>query len=238
VNPYEVLGVTPGASMAEIEARYRLLLREYHPDLHHHEGADAVAFAEATTRNLNSAMDQLRRTLGSPGGTTPPGGWTGSSWTGGQRPRGERDGAGRDRQWRGQNPFWRPPADEPANDGDPLGSRANFYGAQDTEWFGEPITHAPDEPVPCPFCGRPYQRLDDYELHLERVHSYRRVAPKPPRRKSRLVLAMGKLRFLPVWLLVPIAFANWRMFGFYWFTWTLAFVALVLWTQTSSVFRD
>jgi hypothetical protein len=231
VDPYEVLGVTPDATMGEIEARYRLLLREYHPDLHHHEGADAIAFAETTTRKLNSAMDQLRR--GNTRGR-PSGGWDASSWssTGSERP----NDAPRPRE----KPSWWPPGDDPDADfeGQPRRAGADFYGAETREWFGTPISHHPDEPVPCPFCGRPYQRLDDYEYHLEQVHSYRRVAPRPPKPKGPWILLIGKARYIPLWLLVPIAFANWGMFGFGWFTATLALVLLVVWTQTSRIFRD
>jgi len=235
MNPYEVLGVTPSASMPEIEARYRLLLREYHPDLHHHEGAEAVAFAEAATRSLNSAMEQLRRDQGGGGlGRTATGGWGDPSSHGG---RGPNAGRRSESQWPGQNPFWRPPSDD-AGPGDASTRGADFDSARRSDWFGDPVTHPPDEPVPCPFCGRPFQRLDQYEYHLEQTHSYRRVAPRPPRTRSRVVRILGMFRFIPLWLLVPIAFANWKMFGFQWFTITLALVLLVLWTQTSRLFRD
>ncbi len=221
MNPYEVLGVAPTATTAEIEARYRLLLREYHPDVHHHEGADAVAAAETTTRQLNTAMAMIRR---DPDRTS-----RGSA----TRTAQDRE---RENQWVGDNPFWRPP-DDP---------RTTQRGARDDgeepaptyDWFGNPIEHHPNEPVPCPFCGRGYQRLDDYEFHLESVHRYRQKPARPPARPKRFVRTLGALRYVPAWLVVLIAFANWRMFGFYVFTGSLVVVAVILWTQTSPRFRN
>ena len=60
MNPYQVLGVAPTASMDEIEAAYRQQLRAHHPDLHQGESPEALAEAEATTRSLNEAMALVR----------------------------------------------------------------------------------------------------------------------------------------------------------------------------------
>ena len=65
-DPYDILGVPREARLAEIEARYRLLLRTFHPDLHQGEGEDAVAEAQARTQQLTWAMGVIR-------GKTPPG---------------------------------------------------------------------------------------------------------------------------------------------------------------------
>ncbi len=229
MNPYEVLGVAPTATMAEIEARYRLLLREYHPDVHHHEGPDAVAAAETTTRQLNSAMAMIRRdTTRRPSSPTGPGwGWDGAG------ARGEP----RQSQWVGDNPFWRPPDENPGSTY--RDARDDPYDSPPVnDWFGNPIEHHPSEPVPCPFCGRGYQRLDDYEHHLQSVHRFRQTPVKPHVHRGWFVTTLGKLRYIPAWLVVLIAFANWRMFGFYVFTGSLVVVAVILWTQTSPRFRN
>jgi curved DNA-binding protein CbpA len=33
MNPYEILGVKPGASLIEIKTAYKRLVKEYHPDI-------------------------------------------------------------------------------------------------------------------------------------------------------------------------------------------------------------
>lgn len=60
MSPYEILGIRPTATVDEAEAAYRALLRECHPDVHAHEGADAVAWAEQRTRQLNAAIHTIR----------------------------------------------------------------------------------------------------------------------------------------------------------------------------------
>jgi hypothetical protein len=60
MSPHEILGIRPTASIDEAEAAYRARLRECHPDLHAHAGADAVAWAEQRTRALNRAIEAIR----------------------------------------------------------------------------------------------------------------------------------------------------------------------------------
>src|SRR3954471_1381258 len=60
MNPYQVLGVAPTASMDEIEAAYRHQLRAHHPDLHQGESPAELPAAEDTTRSLNQAMALVR----------------------------------------------------------------------------------------------------------------------------------------------------------------------------------
>lgn len=232
MNPYDVLGVAPTATMAEIQARYRLLLREYHPDLHQGEDAASIAEMERKTRALNLAIETLRESFpvqNHPYGSPPHG------RTGWERPRAD---APKGNQWAGQNPFYRDrEADERHDPG--AGAGADPDASYWYDWFGNPIDYGTDDPVPCPFCGKPYQRLDDYEHHLEHVHRFR---PKPPPARvrkppGRVLSLIGKLRYLPAWMVMLLPLAIWAMFGFIAFTVAFPLVAVVLWTQTSPRFR-
>lgn len=53
-DPYQVLGVSPGASDDEIKAAYRKLAKKYHPDLNH-----GSAEAEEKMKELNEAYTLL-----------------------------------------------------------------------------------------------------------------------------------------------------------------------------------
>lgn len=230
MNPYRELGVHPTASIDEIEARYRLLMREHHPDFHQGEGADALAEAERRTRNLNAAMDRIRQDRESEGSTP--------SWTWddpfAEDPtddsRATREADGRRGPWAGDNPFWRPP-------GDDRETRVN-NDTRARDWFGNAIPT--DEPVPCPFCRKPFDRLAEYEQHLREVHRFRDAsdARNRPPRSSGIVSAIGLVRFVPAWMVLLVAIAFWVMLGFFWFIGVLSFLAIVLWAQTSRRFRN
>ena len=58
-DPYQVLGVDPGASQATIKAAWRKLAREHHPDV---SGSDAAGLRAATRRmaQINAAYETLR----------------------------------------------------------------------------------------------------------------------------------------------------------------------------------
>lgn len=240
MNPYEVLGVGPATPIEEIEAAYRLRLREWHPDLHQAEGPEAVARAEDQTRQLNAAMARIRHdvkeggpgawraydTPRPPGAEAPDGGATADDrgwwetdyqrWYGydrsspfrGAPPSGGRRGAERD--------GWTPP-------------RPN------EDWFG--TTH-PDDIVPCPYCGATFDMLESFQLHLATDHQFRQTVYRQPRDWSFGILdVLGKVRFVPLWIVVPIALLLTFVLPFW--TWPIfwGFVALVLWAQTSSRFR-
>jgi len=90
VDPYELLGVPPSASIDEAEAAYHRLLRVHHPDLHHGGSDEQKAAAEARTRALNAAIGRIRAGDGHASGATEHGasghgdaasGATGGWWT-------------------------------------------------------------------------------------------------------------------------------------------------------------
>ncbi|GAB6167866.1 DnaJ domain-containing protein [Clostridium carnis] len=59
MNPYEVLGLKPGASQDEIKKAYRSLIKQYHPDQY---GDNPLKdLAEEKMREINSAYDELTK---------------------------------------------------------------------------------------------------------------------------------------------------------------------------------
>lgn len=59
MNPYEVLGVKPGASQDEIKSAYRKLIKQYHPDKF---GDNPLKnLAEEKMREINEAYDALTK---------------------------------------------------------------------------------------------------------------------------------------------------------------------------------
>jgi DnaJ like chaperone protein len=65
-NPYEILGLSPSASDAEIKARHRKLVIQIHPDKLSGlgEGTDLVAAANRKLAAINAAFDTLRKERG------------------------------------------------------------------------------------------------------------------------------------------------------------------------------
>ena len=61
-NPYEVLGVTPTASAADIQKAYRKLAKKLHPDLNPPDNAAEEKFKEvASAYDLLSDADKRKR---------------------------------------------------------------------------------------------------------------------------------------------------------------------------------
>ena len=59
MNPYEVLGLKPGASQEEIKKAYRNLIKQYHPDQY---GDNPLKdLAEEKMREINKAYDMLTK---------------------------------------------------------------------------------------------------------------------------------------------------------------------------------
>jgi molecular chaperone DnaJ len=56
-NPYEVLGIKPGASEEEIRAAYRELVKKYHPDKY--VDNPLADLAEEKMQEINEAYDIL-----------------------------------------------------------------------------------------------------------------------------------------------------------------------------------
>ena len=54
---YRLFNLAPGASWYEVKAKYRLLVKQYHPDLH----AEAAAVAEETLKQINRAYAVLKK---------------------------------------------------------------------------------------------------------------------------------------------------------------------------------
>ncbi|MEF9934041.1 MAG: J domain-containing protein [Clostridium sp.] len=58
-NPYEVLGLKPGASQEEIKKAYRDLVKKYHPD--RHTNNELKDLAQERMREINEAYDSLSK---------------------------------------------------------------------------------------------------------------------------------------------------------------------------------
>ena len=60
MNPYEVLGVKPGASQDEIKSAYRKLVKQYHPD--QYVDNPLKDLAEEKLAEVNRAYEMLKNT--------------------------------------------------------------------------------------------------------------------------------------------------------------------------------
>ena len=62
-DPFVVLGVAPGASLAEVRAAYRALVKTYHPDRHMAAGTppEFLRVAEARMAAINAAYNTVAR---------------------------------------------------------------------------------------------------------------------------------------------------------------------------------
>ncbi len=59
-SPYEILGVSPGASQKEIHSAYRNLAQQYHPDKVSHLGEDLQEAARRKFVEIQAAYDRLK----------------------------------------------------------------------------------------------------------------------------------------------------------------------------------
>jgi len=83
-DPYEVLGIKPGASEAEIKAAYRELVKKYHPDKYQDNPLGNLA--EEKMQEINQAYESL---MGSKSNRSSAGrGWNGGPQYAGQTSQG------------------------------------------------------------------------------------------------------------------------------------------------------
>lgn len=68
MNPYEVLGIKPGATQDEIKSAYRKLIKQYHPDKF--IGNPLKDLAEEKMMQINEAYDALTKNGGSTNSNT------------------------------------------------------------------------------------------------------------------------------------------------------------------------
>ena len=62
MNPYEVLGVSEGASEEEIKKAYKELVKKYHPDRYQNNPLSDLA--EEKLQEINEAYDMLMKGSG------------------------------------------------------------------------------------------------------------------------------------------------------------------------------
>jgi molecular chaperone DnaJ len=70
-NPYDVLGVRPGATQDEIKKAYRGLVKKYHPD--HYQNHPLADLAKEKMQEINDAYDRLTSGNSQSGGPAGPG---------------------------------------------------------------------------------------------------------------------------------------------------------------------
>jgi hypothetical protein len=58
---WEVLGISPEATLADAQKAYRLMMRQYHPDKVAGLGPELIQLAEQKSRELNAALDQAKQ---------------------------------------------------------------------------------------------------------------------------------------------------------------------------------
>ncbi len=113
-NPYEVLGVRPGATEAEVKKAYRALVKQYHPD--NYKDHPLEGLAKEKMQEINEAYDALTSGRASAQGAYGAGNQGAGA---GQGPQAGPYGQG---QGPGQNPYARGPFQT-----NPYGGQGPYY---------------------------------------------------------------------------------------------------------------
>jgi hypothetical protein len=178
VDPYEVLGIPATSSNDELEARYRFLLRRYHPDLHHDDGPAGVAQAEYATRLLNQAMTQIRRERA---GARPASATTDHGPGDAGDERRASTGTGPDRRAHA-----RPREPRSTTGGSHAPGGPGAHAQADAPWWTGPQKQG----SPCPFCCEHFADLASYDEHLRDVHRFR-IGSADRRRRFPITISRG-----------------------------------------------
>jgi curved DNA-binding protein CbpA len=179
VDPFQVLGLDPDASIDEAEDAYRRQLLIHHPDLHHDAAPDLVAGAHRTTRELNDAIARLRardRTAVLAGASATTGPWWATSVD--DEPVPDETGA-----------------DET---GDDETVRATVH---DETRDGERVSGAGTW---CPMCGAPLATGTALRTHVAAAHDVHLDPRLRPQRRRRRRRPLSGLAFHSPWALLPV----------------------------------
>ncbi|MBI2705737.1 MAG: hypothetical protein HYX32_10680 [Actinobacteria bacterium] len=177
MTPYEILGVEQDAPIDEVETSYRLMLRRFHPQSLATADPATKADAAIRTRELHSAMAQVRKDLRG----------------GGPRTWGLEEALDDEAQV------------GLVESGGPGGETAVRRGASktDPDWMHDDLL----ELVPCPYCGQGFLDLDPFRQHLAESHALRLKKRKRGRLGPSVleVLGVGRCVVAIVLLLASLA---------------------------------
>ncbi len=124
-DPYEVLGLSQGASDEEVKRAYRELARKYHPD--NYQNNPLADLAEEKMKEINEAYDAITKGRGGSGGYSS-GGYGGSAY--------QQQGYGGGAYQQSSNPAYAQ-ARQQINAGDLDGAERTLQssGAKTGEWY-------------------------------------------------------------------------------------------------------
>lgn len=157
MDPYEVLGIPPTATLDDAEAAYHHLLRIHHPDMHHGAGPDAVAAAEKRTRELNAAIGLVRE--------------------------GGFEVLDPDTEVNGTRDFWT--GGFTGTGASHVRSETRERPREDTDgWSAWTNDERPFVPTACPWCGTVFVEPESFRSHVEHEHDLD-LHPHEPRKRRR-----------------------------------------------------